>query len=109
MEYVSPVPCPFNYGSVPGQLGADGDPLDVLVLGPALPLGAEREVSVHGVVRFLDAGLVDDKLIAGAPPTASDLRGIALFFRFYARVRAGMNRVRGLHGETRYVGVERWE
>ena len=40
VDFISPLPCPFNYGSVPGYIGLDGDLLDALVLGPRLSLGA---------------------------------------------------------------------
>ena len=39
VDFVSPLPCPFNYGSVP-IVGLEGDLLDALVLGPRLGLGA---------------------------------------------------------------------
>jgi len=60
---------PCNYGMVPGtrlgkELGGDGDPLDVLVLGPALPRGTVTPVQVLGVIRLVDAGEKDDKLVA---------------------------------------------
>jgi hypothetical protein len=32
--FVSPLPCPYNYGSVPTHLGLEGDLLDAIVLGP---------------------------------------------------------------------------
>lgn len=106
IEYVSPLPCPFNYGCVPDRPAPDGDPLDALVLGPRLPIGAEVDVPIHAVVRFRDAGVDDDKVVCGRAPTAADLRQIAAFFRIYAVARRWMNRARGLAGETRYVGVE---
>jgi inorganic pyrophosphatase len=39
VDFVSPVPCPFNYGSVPDTLSGDGDRVDAVVLGPRLPRG----------------------------------------------------------------------
>ena len=36
IDFISPLPCPFNYGSVPTHLGMEGDLLDALVLGPRL-------------------------------------------------------------------------
>jgi inorganic pyrophosphatase len=33
VDFISPLPCPFNYGSVPIYLGLEGDLLDALVLG----------------------------------------------------------------------------
>jgi inorganic pyrophosphatase len=60
---------PCNYGMVPRtllgrELGGDGDPLDMLVLGPALPRGTVLPVRVLGLIHLIDAGDKDDKLIA---------------------------------------------
>jgi len=44
IDFVSPLPCPFNYGSVPNYLGLEGDLLDALVLGPRLPFGTRIRV-----------------------------------------------------------------
>ena len=44
--------------------GGDGDPLDILVLGPAVPRGSVVEAKIIGVLRLLDKGQQDDKLIA---------------------------------------------
>lgn len=60
---------PCNYGMVPRtllgkELGGDGDPLDVLVLGPSLPRGTVVPVRVLGLIHLVDAGDKDDKLIA---------------------------------------------
>jgi inorganic pyrophosphatase len=63
---------PCNYGMVPRtvlarEIGGDGDPLDVLVLGAALPRGTVAPVRVIGAIRLVDAGEKDDKLIAVRP------------------------------------------
>lgn len=68
------LPYPFNYGSVPGtlskkELGGDGDPKDVIVLGKALPQGALLNVRIIGRLKMLDNGEQDDKLIAVLPNT----------------------------------------
>jgi len=60
---------PGNYGAIPGtalpkELGGDGDPLDVIVLGQAVPRGEVVDVRVIGVLKMLDGGEQDDKLIA---------------------------------------------
>ncbi len=62
---------PGNYGMIPRtllpkELGGDGDPLDVLVLGRALPRGSVVEAKVLGVLKLLDRGEQDDKIIAVA-------------------------------------------
>ncbi len=107
VDYVSPVPSPFNYGCIPDRAGDDGDPLDVVVLGPRLPALSRVTVPVVGVVRFVDAGQRDDKLVAGAaPPTAWERRRLAWFFGVYARARAALNAVKGIRGETRFEGID---
>jgi inorganic pyrophosphatase len=60
---------PGNYGMVPGtcllkELGGDGDPLDVIVIGPAVPRGSVVKACPIGVLKMLDDGEQDDKLIA---------------------------------------------
>ncbi len=60
---------PGNYGTIPGtalpeDLGGDGDPLDILVLGQAVPRGEIVDVRLIGVLKMLDGGAQDDKLIA---------------------------------------------
>lgn len=56
---------PANYGFIPRTFADDGDPLDVLVLcsEPIYPLTL-IDVSPVGVVRMLDGGKMDDKIIA---------------------------------------------
>ncbi len=66
---------PGNYGMVPRtilpkELGGDGDPLDVIVLGPAVERGSLLRVRVLGVLRLLDGGEQDDKLLAVQEGTA---------------------------------------
>ncbi len=59
---------PANYGSIPRtalpkDLGGDGDPLDVIILGQSVPRGEVVPVRLIGVMRMLDGGEQDDKLI----------------------------------------------
>ena len=56
---------PANYGFIPRTYADDGDPLDVLVLcnEPILPMTLIRVYPI-GVMRMLDDGHVDDKVIA---------------------------------------------
>lgn len=66
---VNYLPYPFNYGMVPRTLlpkkfGGDGDPLDVIVLGKPIKRGAVVECKLIGVLKLLDRGEQDDKLIA---------------------------------------------
>jgi inorganic pyrophosphatase len=68
---------PGNYGMIPRTLlskekGGDGDPLDILVLGPSQPRGSVVQARIIGVLKFLDGGEQDDKLIAVMPGTAME-------------------------------------
>jgi len=71
---------PGNYGMIPQtilseELGGDGDPLDVLVIGGPLERGHVVPVRLIGVLKFLDDGEQDDKLITVLPGTALDQVG----------------------------------
>jgi inorganic pyrophosphatase len=107
IDFVSPVPCPFNYGSVPDTRAGDGDRLDALVLGARLARGARVRVPVVARVSFTDAGQDDPKLVCSALPLGGgDRARIAAFFAFYARAKGLLNRWRGKTGPTRYGGIE---
>ena len=110
VDFVSPLPSPFNYGSVVGQLAEDGDPLDALVLGPRLPLGARVDVEVFGEVDFIDAGDRDPKLVCsrGAAPRERDWLRVRSFFAVYARLKAGLNWARGRPRPTQVRAIVRW-
>lgn len=60
---------PGNYGMIPRTLlskeqGGDGDPLDVIALGPPIERGSIVKCKIIGVLYLLDRGEQDDKLIA---------------------------------------------
>jgi inorganic pyrophosphatase len=61
----SSVHYPANYGFIPKTLCEDNDPLDILVLGQesVMPLCLVRAKPI-GVMRMLDQGEADDKIIA---------------------------------------------
>lgn len=105
IDFVSPVPCPYNYGCIPGLLSDDGDPLDVVVLGPRLARGQRLRLPVVGVVDFLDAGRGDPKVICSPWPLREWERvGLERFFQVYAQFKRGLNRVRGQVPDTRFRG-----
>ena len=70
---------PANYGFIPRTYADDGDPLDVLVLGSE-PIYPMTLVSVYpiGVMRMIDGGSLDDKIIAIAKndPNYNKIRSI---------------------------------
>jgi len=105
VDFVSPLPCPYNYGCIPGFQSDDGDPLDVVVLGPRLRRGERLRVPVVGVVDFLDAGRADPKVICSARPMdEGDRAGLERFFRLYARFKRVLNRIRGQVSDTHFRG-----
>jgi inorganic pyrophosphatase len=97
---------PADYGFVPGTLGEDGDPLDVLVLldEPTFP-GCHVLVRPVGVYRMRDEAGGDDKVLAvpskdpryAALRALDDVRGIwpflldeiEHFFTVYKEVEPG--------------------
>lgn len=109
LDFISPLPCPFNYGSVPGTISGDGDPLDAVVLGPRLPRGARVRARVLACVSFVDAGQDDPKWIC--TPTGdrlhpADRRRVVRFFSCYALAKRALNRLRGKQGTTAYRGIQ---
>ena len=60
---------PANYGMIPKTLlpknnGGDGDPLDVIVIGPSETKGNIVKCKIIGVLQLIDNSEQDDKLIA---------------------------------------------
>ena len=56
---------PCNYGFIPQTLDEDGDELDVLLItDQPLTTGIWLEARILGVMKFVDDGEVDDKIIA---------------------------------------------
>lgn len=110
VEFLSPVPCPFHYGSVVGVMGADGDAQDALIVSSRAPCprGSVHHLPVRACVHFVDEGLSDDKWIcADAPLSRAQELGLIAFFRFYGLVKAVNDQVRGKRGPTGYRGFTR--
>ena len=105
VDFVSPLPCPFNYGSVPSYVGLEGDLLDALVLGPRLALGTQIRVRAWGAVTLTDRGMSDDKLICSDHPvTQSERRRVLRFFHFYAKCKGLLNAWRRRPGRNACEG-----
>lgn len=69
LRVINYLPYPANYGMIPGtwlspEQGGDSDPLDIFLLGPSLERGSIYPAKVIGVIKMLDRGEQDDKLIA---------------------------------------------
>jgi inorganic pyrophosphatase len=89
---------PVNYGFVPQTVSYDGDPFDVLVLGPPLPGGEFVSGVIVGLLLMEDEKGLDSKVVvsqtdlAGRPRyelTAKVRDEIAEYFRKYKREDAG--------------------
>ena len=105
VDFVSPFPCPFNYGSVEEFVGMEGDLLDAVVLGPRLPRGTRVTVRAFGAVGLTDRGMYDDKLICSYHPVGRWQRSrILLFFTFYAKCKWLLNLFRGHAGRNACEG-----
>jgi inorganic pyrophosphatase len=76
------LPYPANYGFIPRtrsttEAGGDGDPLDIVLLGPATPCGAVVQARLIGALHLVDDGEQDDKMLAVRPGTPlGDVHGL---------------------------------
>jgi len=101
IDFISPLPCPYNYGSIPAYVGLDGDLLDAVVLGPRLRRGTWLKMRAYGVIGLTDRGMYDDKLICSAKPLSALDRFLVLnFFRLYAVFKRILNIVRRRQGPS---------
>jgi inorganic pyrophosphatase len=101
VDFISPLPCPYNYGSVPDYIGLEGDLLDALVLGPRLRPGTLLRVKAWGAVTLTDRGMSDDKLICSSHPvSATERRDVLRFFGFYAKCKGLLNVLRRRPGRN---------
>ncbi len=70
---------PYNYGFIPQTYCDDKDPLDIIVMTQVkvLPMSLMR-AKVIGVMRMIDGGEMDDKIIAVSPddPSVSHIENI---------------------------------
>ena len=106
IDFLSPLPCPFNYGAVPAYLGMEGDLLDALVLGQRLPYGTRLRVKAWGAVTLTDRGMSDDKLVCSSRrPSEAECREVLRFFHFYARCKGLLNLWRRRPGRN---GCDGW-
>jgi inorganic pyrophosphatase len=78
---------PLNYGFIPQTLGEDHDPLDIVVLTQVTVVPSCLIPSkVIGVMRMIDKGEADDKIIAVAMQDVSvsaihDIKDLPAYFR----------------------------
>ena len=89
---------PVNYGFVPQTISYDGDPFDVLVLGPAIEGGSLVRGVIVGLLHMTDEKGLDSKVVVSLPradggPTATltdpDRERVADYFNRYKRHEPG--------------------
>ncbi|MCG7365744.1 inorganic diphosphatase [Pantoea sp. ACRSH] len=104
-----PVAYPANYGSLTQSLGGDNDPLDVIFYSRApLQPGTLIKLRPIGVLKMIDGGEVDDKIVAvptsKIDPTYDDIKSMSdlpkmeqarleAFFRVYKQLPEGRKKV----------------
>ena len=110
---------PANYGFIPRTYADDGDPLDVLVIC-AEPINPLTLVQVYpiGVMRMLDGGRLDDKIIAvpfldpnyntikhidDLPPPIFD--EMLHFFKVYKQLERKETDIRNLYGPDKAIAI----
>ena len=83
---------PVNYGFVPQTVSYDGDPFDILVLGPPLPGGTVVRGVIVGLMHMEDEKGLDSKVVVSRvgrdgrplhPITKDDERRIGEYFKHY--------------------------
>ncbi len=110
---------PANYGFIPRTFADEGDPLDVLVLcsEPIYPLTLMRVYPI-GVMRMIDDGKMDDKIIAVpfSDPTYLNITSIdelpphifdeiMHFFTVYKQLENKETDIRSLFGPDKAVEI----
>ena len=107
IDLISPFSCPFNYGRVVGYHGRDGDPLDAILLGEAVSYNSTHEAPLIGVVRFVDGGEEDHKLIFSTiPPTRRDEEALKRFFHRYAQIKNLTRLLQFRRCPSQFLGLE---
>jgi inorganic pyrophosphatase len=90
---------PVNYGFVPQTVSYDGDPFDILVLGPPIAGGSLVRGIIVGLMFMEDEKGLDSKVVVSVPGadgkpryalTRSEQRRIGDYFNRYKRDEPGM-------------------
>ena len=100
---------PINYGFVPRTISYDGDPTDVLVLGPPIAGGELVKGRIVALMRMIDTGDIDSKIVmapvderggARETLTAADRERMERFFNVYKRHEGKVTRITGWGSEA---------
>ena len=103
---------PANYGFIPGTLGDDDDPVDVLVWGEPLIPGAVVQARPIGVLNMSDEGGLDQKILAlpmaKKDPARAHIQSIAdMPALILAQIKHFFEHYKDLE-EGKWVKVEAW-
>lgn len=95
---------PINYGFLPQTVSYDGDPADVLVLGPAIEGGTTVKGRIIALMMMMDSGDIDSKVVITRldtdgrpmhPLTEDDKRRMTQFFDTYKKHEGKVTKVTG--------------
>lgn len=114
-RYINYLGYPGNYGMIPNTIlpkseGGDGDPLDILLLGVTQPRGSIQKSRVVGVMKLLDNGEQDDKIIAVPnTPKWSNVRDIDDLDQYFPGARTIVSTFFTSYKEKGEMVFESWE
>ena len=95
---------PVNYGFLPQTVSYDGDPADVLVLGPPIEGGQVVKGRILALMKMIDSGDEDSKVVITRldtdgrpihPLTEDDKRRMTQFFDTYKNHQGKVTKVTG--------------
>jgi inorganic pyrophosphatase len=95
---------PVNYGFLPQTVSYDGDPADILVLGPPIEGGTVVKGRILALMMMIDTGDIDSKVVVTRldadgrpmhPLTEEDKRRMTQFFDTYKKHEGKVTRVTG--------------
>ena len=100
---------PCNYGFIPQSTDEDGDELDTLIICPEpLATGVWLEARIIGVLKFMDDGEVDDKVVVVPADNRDDDRIFSLddIPQWKAKIEHHFNHYKDLKkpGSTKVLG-----
>lgn len=95
------LPYPGNYGFIPSTLmdearGGDGDALDVIIIAETVPVGSIQEFIPIAVLKMIDEGENDTKIIGVPADPALRVIRATNFEQFFVRVRRSQTDHRNL-------------
>jgi inorganic pyrophosphatase len=97
---------PVNYGFVPQTISYDGDPFDILVLGPPIAGGRAVRAVIVGLMHMEDEKGLDSKVVA-SPPGPDGKAALALTEADRARIGDFFNRYKR-HEPGKFSRVPGW-